>query len=108
MLKKITSSKVLLASYVELLDAVEGKMQTNLTDRDIYSLVKMQLGDMTGWKVKTVAVHGKGAYRTTFSMGNRELFVSIPDEKSVEAAVKKIHEVMYPADDGIEKSDFLL
>ena len=41
-------------------------------------------------------------------MGNRELFVSIPDEKSVEAAVKKIHEVMYPADDGIEKSDFLL
>lgn len=108
MLKKITSSKVLLTSYVNLLDAVEGKMQTNLSDKDIYSLVKMQLDDMSGWKVKTVSVHGKGAYKTTFSMGNRELFVSIPEQKSVDAAVQKIHSVMYPADDGIEKSDFLL
>ena len=108
MLKKITSSKVLLTSYVNLLDAVEGKMQTNLSDKDIYSLVKMQLDDMSGWKVKTVSVHGKGAYKTTFSMGNRELFVSIPEQKSVDAAVQKIHSIMYPADDGIEKSDFLL
>ena len=108
MLKKITSSKVLLTSYVKLLDAVEGKMQTNLSDKDIYSLVKMQLNDMSGWKVKTVSVHGTGAYKTTYSMGNRELYVSIPKQKSVDAAVKKMHEVMYPADDGIEKSDFLL
>ena len=83
-------------------------MQTNLSDNDIYSLVKMQLDDMSGWKVKTVSVHGKGAYKTTFSMGNRELFVSIPEQKSVDAAVQKIHSIMYPADDGIEKSDFLL
>lgn len=108
MLNKITSSKVLLTSYVKLLDAVEGKMQTNLSDKDIYSLVKMQLDDMSGWKVKTASVHGTGAYKTTYSMGNRELFVSIPKQESVDSAVQKMHEVMYPADDSIEKSDFLL
>ncbi|MDO4485195.1 MAG: LCP family protein [Bacillota bacterium] len=108
MFKKITSSKVLLSSYTKLLDAVEGKMQTNLSDDDIYSLVKMQLGDMSSWTVKNVSVHGKGAYKTTYSMGNRELFVSLPKEESVKAAAEAIHDVMYPSDSGHDKNDFLL
>jgi len=107
-LKKITQSKVILTRYTSLLEAVEGKMQTNLTDKEIYSLVKMQLKDMTAWKIKTVSIDGSGAMGPTYSMGSRELFVSIPKQESVDAAVQKMHNVMYPVEDANDKDQFLL
>ena len=73
-------------------------MQTDLSDRDISSLVKMQLNDLGKWKIRTVSVTGEGAYEYTYSMGQRELFVSIPDENSVKKAKEKINEVMYPVE----------
>lgn len=98
-LNKITRSEVILAKYTDILNAVEGSMETNLSDKEISSLVKMQLDDMSKWKIKTISIDGDDAYRGTFSMGmNRDLFVSITKPESIDAAVKKIHAVMYPAD----------
>lgn len=98
MLKKATQSKVILTNYTEILNAVEGSMQTNMSNKDISALVKMQLKDMNKWIIKTVSVDGDDAYRGTYSMGmGRDLFVSIPKEESVEKVKKKIHQVMYPA-----------
>ncbi len=98
MIEKITGSTALLTGYTKILDAAEGKMQTDLSDRDISSLVKMQLNDLGKWKIRTVSVTGEGAYEYTYSMGQRELFVSIPDENSVKKAKEKINEVMYPVE----------
>lgn len=107
-LKKVTQSKVILTRYTNLLEAVEGKMQTSLSDKEIYSLVKMQLNDMSGWKIKTVSVDGSGAMAPTYSMGSRELFVSMPKQETVDAAVQKIHEVMYPVEDANDTDQLLL
>lgn len=107
-LKKITQSKVILTRYTSLLEAVEGRMQTNLSDKEIYSLVKMQLKDMSAWTIKKVAIDGTGAMGPTYSMGSRELFVSVPKQESVDAAVKKMHDVMYPVEDVNDKEQFLL
>lgn len=97
-LKKVTQSEVILTGYTDILDAVEGSMQTNMSNKDITSLVKMQLKDMSGWTIKTTSVDGDGASKGTYSMGpNRPLFVSIPKEESVENAKSKIRGVMYPA-----------
>ena len=41
---------------------------------------------------------GEGAYEYTYSMGQRELFVSIPDENSVKKAKEEINSVMYPVE----------
>lgn len=99
-IKKATNSKVILTNYVDILNSVEGHMQTNMSNKDISSLVKMQLNDMSGWKIETISVDGNDDYRGTMSMGmGRELFVSIPKEKSVERVNEKIHEVMYPVED---------
>lgn len=99
MIKKVTGSAVLLTKYTDILNAVEGTMQTNLSDRDITSLVRMQLDKLGKWDIKTISVKGKGAYEYTYSMGMRELYVAIPVEKTVDRAVEEINSVMYPADD---------
>lgn len=99
-LKKATQSEVILTGYADILDAVEDSMQTNMSNKEITSLVKMQLNDMSGWTIKTVSVKGKGATKGTYSMGpNRGLYVSVPDEESVENVKSKIREVMYPTTD---------
>lgn len=96
MIKKVTSSKVILTKYTQILDAVEGQMQTSLSDREISSLVKMQIKDLGKWKISKISVEGTGAYKSTYSMGRRELFVSIPKDESVEAVKTTINSVMYP------------
>lgn len=96
-LKKATNSEVILTKYSKILNAVEDSMQTNMTNKEITSLVKMQMKDMSPWTIKTVSVDGIDAEKGTYSMGpGRPLFVSIPKEKSVENVKEKIHEVMYP------------
>ena len=94
-IQKITGSTVILTKYAQLLNAVEDEMQTNLADSDISALVKMQLSDLGGWDIDMISIEGTGDYRATYSMGSRELYVMIPDDKSVEAAQKKINQVMY-------------
>ncbi len=97
MINKATQSKVILTRYTKLLDAVEGEMQTNMSNKDISALVKMQLSDMSGWTINSVSITGRDAYASTYSMGSQELAVVIPDDESVEAAKKAIHDTMYPA-----------
>ena len=97
-IEKVTTHKEILLNYDELLGIVSENMATNLKDTDLRALARMQLKDMnTKWDVKTYAIKGTGATRGTYSMGmGRGLYVSIPNEKTVEKAKEKIHDVMYP------------
>ena len=99
MVDKISGSTALLTGYTDILDAVKGKMQTDLSDRDIAALMKMQLADPDKWDIKTIALTGEDSYEYTYSMGQRELFVSIPDEAKAEKAKKAINMVMYPVEE---------
>lgn len=104
-LKKVTQSKVLLTNYTDILDAVESHMETNMTNKEITSVVKMQLNDMSSWTIKTISVDGKGAMKGTYSMGpGRPLFVSVPKDESVEEVKEAIHAVMYPAESGEDET----
>lgn len=93
-IEKVTGSRVLLTSYTSLLNAVDDEIQTNLTESDISSLVRMQLEDLGGWTIETISVEGTGTYASTYSMGSRQLYVVIPDEASVKAAQDKIESIM--------------
>ncbi len=98
-IEKITGSTAILTSYAELLNAIEDEMQTNMASSDISSLVKMQLGDMRGWSIKSVSAKGQGASKPTYSMGSINLSVIIPDEKSVTEVQQKINKTMYPVEE---------
>lgn len=97
LIKKITSSKTLMLNYLDILNAVEDNMQTNMSRETMAALVKIQLADMSPWKIKRQWVDGDDAERGTWSMGpNRPLFVSIPKEESVREVTETINETLHP------------
>lgn len=99
LIEKVTSSKTLVLNYTQILNSIEDYMQTDLSRKNISKLAKMQLDTMPKWKIITQTIDGEPTERGTYSMGfERMLFVSIPDEESVEKAKQKIQEVMYPVD----------
>ena len=97
-LKKVTSSRVLLTNYTKLLDAVDDEMQTDMSQKEMTSLVKMQLADMDKkWTIKTQSVKGDLTMKGTYTMGmGRDLLVSIPREKSVEKVKRGIDKTYHP------------
>lgn len=98
LLKKVTQSEVILTKYTKILDSVEGYMQTNMSNKDISALVKMQINDMRGWNIKSVSIDGGTGMQTTYSMGSTKLSTVIPYEDSVNEAKEAIHAVLYPAE----------
>lgn len=92
-LNKITGSTAILTGYTKILDTVGDQIQTNMSQSDIGSLVKMQLEDIGGWSIETTAIKGTGTNASTYSMGSRQLYVVIPDESSVKDAQMKINEM---------------
>ena len=96
-LKKVMSSNKLLTNYTDLLKAVDGEMQTDISQKDMAALVKMQLKDMPEWDIQMQTVKGDLTMKGTYSMGfGRDLLVSIPREESVKEVSQKIHDVLYP------------
>ena len=98
LLKKVTQSEVILTKYTKILDSVEGYMQTNMSNKDISSLVKMQINDMRGWNIKSISIDGGTGMQTTYSMGSTKLSTVIPYEDSVNEAKEAIHAILYPAE----------
>lgn len=98
-IKKMTTSKALLTKYTDILKAVDGEMETNISEKEMAALVKMQLNEMPKWKIRTQSVQGDLTMKGTYSMGfGRDLLVSIPREESVQEVSENIHKTLYPID----------
>ena len=92
---KVSSSKTLISNYTDLLDAISKSFSTNLDNKSISRLVKMQLNDMRGWDVESQNLVGYSATsKNCYSIPNMNLYVMKQDENSVNAAKEKIKEFM--------------
>ena len=92
---KISTSKVLINRYSEILKTLDGSFQTDISSNMITSFIKYQLDKMPTWNVESIAVTGTGASNYTYSMGTDWLlYVMEPDYSSVEKAKSKINEVL--------------
>ena len=104
-IEKVTSSKVIMTRYSSILNSVEDKMYTDLSDKDLKMLARLTIRTMhAGWKVKTVNITGGTGGAPCFSMGNQNLSCVFPSEESVEEAKTAIHDTMYPVDNTIQKT----
>lgn len=92
-LEKVTGSTAILTGYTGIMNSVGDEMQTNMSESDIASLVRMQLEDLGGWDIEMISIKGTGTNAATYSMGSRQLYVVIPDEASVKAAQDAINEM---------------
>lgn len=87
------SSGSLLRNYDEVLESMGKYFKCSLSQEEITSLVKMQIGDMAEWNVKSYAVTGTGAKKFCYAL-NASNYVMIPDEASVEHA-KTLIQMVY-------------
>lgn len=85
-LKKVTSSKTLLTSYSDILSGISQYIETNMTDTEMKSLVKMQIEDMAGWEFEKISLDGAGSSQPCYLAGNGYASVILQDQESIDAA----------------------
>lgn len=93
-INKVTSSSTIISGYTNILNALDGTFETNMTMDEITSLVKMQIDDMASWNISSYNVDGTGAYLPTYSYPNQNLYVMQPKLETVTEAVNKLNEVL--------------
>ena len=87
------ASKSIIMKYTSLLDAVDGKYQTNMSLKKITSLIKMQLNDMSSWNITSYSLTGRDSKDYTYTY-YQLLYVMEPDEESVNEAISLIDRVI--------------
>lgn len=85
--------KSIITKYSSLLDAVNGKYQTNMSVKSLTSLVKSQLKDMSGWNIHSYSLSGNDSMDYTYTY-NQLLYVMKPDKDSVTEAITLIDAIL--------------
>ena len=80
-------SPAIITNYTSIMNAVSGSFQTNMSQSEITSLIKMQLDDMSKWDIKQIQVSGQGATMWTPANGFNA-YVMVPNDACVENAKK--------------------
>lgn len=93
MLEKAMSPKII-TNYQNILSAIEGCFETNMSSKEIKSLINMQLDDNAQWELFNVQVAGEG-YKTdeTYSMKGTSVFVMKPYQSQVKKIKKLVDRV---------------
>ncbi len=90
-INKVTSPAII-TNYLSFLDAISGTFQTNMSENEINSLIKMQLNDMQGWTITSDALTGTGGTDWTPANGFNA-YVMYPDETSLERVLGEIRAI---------------
>ena len=93
LIRKI-ASKAIITKYDALLNAVNGKFQTNLETNEITSLAKLQLEKMPTWTVKSISLNGSDSSNYTYTYSAGKLYVMEPNVDSVNEAKITINKVL--------------
>lgn len=88
------TSPAVLKNFRSVMNAIGGSFETNMPEEQIMDLVKMQLADRKSWTVTTYTANGTSAYKPTYSMPGRNLYVILPNTASVEEAKALLSEIL--------------
>ena len=83
----------LLIKYNTILDKMKNKISTNISVKDISSLIKMQLTNNTKWDVVVNNLDGENSYAYTYTYPKEKLYVMLPNNGSLVNAINKIKEI---------------
>lgn len=94
LIKKAVSPMILFHAN-EMIGSVAGNADTNLSEAQIKSLIRMQIERMKGWEIESVAAEGDDSGKKyCYSYKGGPLYVSVPDESSVEEIRKKMKKIL--------------
>ncbi len=88
-IRKCTSPAILL-NYTQVMNGIGKSFETNMPQSRIIDLIQKQITGGGEWQVDTYTTQGKSAYRQTFSMPGRNLFVILPDASSVDGGKTRL------------------
>ena len=88
------TSPAILTGYMGIMDSLSNSFETNLSQNQISSLVRMQLADGATWNIVSSAVVGTGDENYCYSTGDQLLDVMNPDYDSVNTAAGFINQVI--------------
>lgn len=92
-IRKLTSFSSI-TKYSNVINSLKDTFQTNMTNNNITSLIKMQLNDNASWNITSNVLSGTGASEYTYSYKGQKLYVMIPDDSSVNDAIDLINQVV--------------
>lgn len=82
-------SPAILTNYLDLMTAVKGTVETNMSVDEIAELVRLQIDEKIDWSIESISVNGSDANNYCYSLQSNK-YVMIPDEKSVKNAKETI------------------
>ena len=82
------------SKYKDILSSLDGTFETSMSYDELTNLFKLQIYKKINWDISSISLDGSGSMQKTYSMGNRNLYVMIPNEASVSDAKVKIDEYM--------------
>ncbi len=93
MIKRAVSPAIL-AGASEIIDSVSANVDTNMSSKQIQSLIKSQISSPHAWNIKSMAATGEGMEADCFSVPGLYPFVCVPDDMSVQEIKDAIDQVI--------------
>lgn len=91
-IKKAVSPSII-TGYANVMDAIGDSFQTNMTEKEMTTIIKNQLETGANWKILQQSVKGTG--ETAWSPANGfNSYVLVPDKESLDKALLNIDNVM--------------
>lgn len=88
-------SPVILIQAKDIIAGITGNAETNMSEKQIKALIKMQLNDLKGWTIETVAASGNDSGKQyCYSYSGGPLYVCVPDQAVVSQIQEKIHTLL--------------
>ena len=91
---KVTSGKTLISEYTNILNVMDGKFATNMDMNEVLNMIKYEVNDLSNYRIETTQVDGYGAMGPTYSYPGQDLWIMIPDEKTIENSKNLINKVL--------------
>ena len=92
LISELINPKMLL-KYNSILNKMSNKITTNITIKDISSLIKKQLVNNTKWNIEVSNLDGKNSYEYTYTYPKEKLYVMLPNKDSLNNGINKIKEI---------------
>lgn len=94
LIKKAISPMILIQAS-EMIDGITGNAETNMTESQMKSLIEMQLDDLKGWEIETIAATGDDSGKQyCYSYSGGPLYVCVPDDACVTEISQKMEGYM--------------
>lgn len=90
LIKKMVSPMILVQAS-EMIDCVVGNAETNMSEQQMKQLIRMQLYDLEGWEIESVAATGDDSGKQyCYSYSGGPLYVCVPDASCVAEISQKM------------------